>query len=53
MDGRLKLTAEVKVEIVERYLQGESPSRLSQIYGFHVDSLKEWVGKYQENGIAG
>jgi len=53
MARRPKLTTKVKVEIVERYLQGESPGRLSQIYGFHVDSLREWVKKYQENGIAG
>jgi transposase len=53
MGRRPELTTEVKVEIVERYLQGESPSWLSKRYGFHVDSLKEWVKKYQENGVAG
>lgn len=53
MGRRPKLTTEVKVEIVERYLQGESPSQLSQAYGFHVDYLRVWVKKYQENGAAG
>lgn len=53
MGRRPKLTTEVKVEIIERYLQGESPGRLSQIYGFHTNSLGEWVKKYQKNGIAG
>lgn len=53
MSRRPKLTTDVKVEIVERYLQGESPSRLSQMYGFNVSSLKVWVKKYRKNGIAG
>lgn len=53
MGRRPKLTTEVKVEIIERYLQGESPGQLSQIYGFHTNSLGEWVKKYQKNGIAG
>lgn len=53
MGRRPKLTKEVKVEIVERYLQGESPSQLGQIYGFYPDSLKVWVKKYQKDGIAG
>jgi transposase len=53
MGRRPKLTTEVKVEIVERYLQGEGRSQLSHVYGFHVDSLRVWVKKYQENGVAG
>ena len=48
-----KLTKEVKLEVVERYLHGESSNRLSQIYGFHHGSLREWVKKYQKNGIDG
>lgn len=47
------LSKEVKVEIIERYLQGESPSRLGEMYGFHPDSLRVWVKKYQKDGIAG
>ncbi len=53
MGRRPKLTTDVKVEIVDRYLQGECPSQLSQIYGFNVDSLRTWAKKYQESGIAG
>ncbi len=53
MDRQTKLTKEIKVEIVQRYLHGESPSQLSRIYSFEVSSLRDWVKKYQENGIAG
>jgi transposase-like protein len=53
MSRRPKLPVEVKMEIVERYLQGEAPSRLCQIYGFHDETLRVWVKKYQENGVAG
>jgi len=53
MNQCLKLTKEVKLEIVERYLQGESSNCLSKIYGFHHGSLWEWVKKYQKNGIDG
>lgn len=48
-----KFTKEVKLEIVERYLHGESPSQLGQIYGFHAKSMRDWVKKYQKNGISG
>jgi transposase-like protein len=53
MAGRPTLTTEVKVEIIERYYQGESPRQLSQEYGFNFKSLWAWVRKYQNNGIAG
>ncbi len=53
MGRRPSLTKELKIEIVERYLQGEGPSQLSQIFGFHPDSLRVWVKKYQKNGIVG
>ena len=53
MGRRPKLATDVKVEIVERYLQGEGRIRLSQIYGFYPRSLNVWVKKYQNNGIAG
>jgi transposase-like protein len=53
MGRQPKLTEEVKVKIIERYFQGESPSRLEQIYGFESSSLRVWVKKYQKDGIAG
>lgn len=53
MGRRAMFTKELKAEIVERYLHGEGPSQLGQIYGFHPDSLRVWRKKYQKNGIIG
>ena len=53
MGRRPKFTKEVKVEIIQRYLDGESPSQLRQIYRFAISSFREWVRKYRKSGIEG
>lgn len=53
MGRKPKFAEETKVEIVERYLKGESTSHLISLFGIHKSTLQVWIKKYEKSGIAG
>jgi transposase len=48
-----KFSREIKLDIVQRYLQGEKPCLLIKIFGCSETALNGWAKKYQRHGIAG
>ncbi len=48
-----KFTQETKMEIIQRYLNGERLCQLRQTYGFATSSLRSWLKKYRKKGMAG
>ena len=47
------LSPKVKEKIIKRYLNGESPMKLSKKYNFTRQHFYVWLKKYQENGLDG
>ncbi|MFA7078483.1 MAG: helix-turn-helix domain-containing protein, partial [Syntrophomonas sp.] len=45
-----KLTTEVKIELLEQYFAGGSPSKLSEEYGINVRTIEQWANRYREYG---
>lgn len=50
MGRRLKLTAEVKFKLLERYFAGESPSKLAYEYSVSITSIELWGNRYRKYG---
>ena len=51
--GRLKFTAEKKVEIIETFRRGEiSWSQLNAVYGINPNTIYKWISRYEANGVA-
>ena len=53
MGRKLKYSKELKLEVVKRYLKGESPSALAHEYGLSKSSYKKvfrWVRRYEALG---
>lgn len=51
--GRLKFTAEKKVEIIRAYQSGEiSKSQLKAVYGMYPSEIYRWISKYEAHGKA-
>ena len=49
-----KYSAELKIEIVEKYLSGKcSYAELSMEYGISAWSLRQWTKRYCEQGVSG
>ena len=52
--GKLRYSAELKIEAVKKYLSGEgSYDELARDYGTSGWSLRQWTKRYQEQGTAG
>ena len=47
------LSPKVKEKIIKKYLNGESPMKLSKKYNFTRQHFYVWLKKYQENGLDG
>ena len=47
------LSVKTKEKIIKRYLNGESPMKLSKEYDFTRQHFYVWLKRYQENGIDG
>lgn len=47
-----KLSAEIKVEIRERYLNGESSSVLADIWIIHERTIQRWTNMYRSQGAS-
>jgi len=45
-----KLTTEVKLELLEQYFAGGSPSKLSEEYGINVRTIEQWANRYRKYG---
>ena len=51
--GRLKFTAERKIETIRAYQSGEiSKSQLKAVYGMSPNRIYEWIAKYEIHGKA-
>ena len=51
--GRLKFTAEKKIEIIKAYQSGEiSKSQLKSVYGMYPSEIYRWISKYEAHGYA-
>ena len=53
MGRKAKYSKEIKLEIVKRYLKGESAISLANEYGMSYNMRREimiWVRKYESNG---
>lgn len=46
-------TAQTKLEVVQRYLAGESPSALGREYSIRPTLVHQWVTEYERRGVAG
>lgn len=46
-------TVEEKMEILDRYFNGETAVKLENEYGLSPNYLYKWIKIYQENGIDG
>ncbi len=54
MSGRKIYSAELKLEIVERYLKGNiGIKRLAEKYHVSFSDVQKWRDAYQEHGVAG
>lgn len=54
MSGRKIYSAELKLEIVERYLKGDiGIKRLAEEYHVSFGDIQKWRDAYQEHGVAG
>ena len=52
--GRLRYSAELKIEVVKKYLSGEgSYDKLARDYGTSEWSLRQWTKRYREQGTVG
>lgn len=52
MGRKSKLSAEIKVEICERYLNGESSSALADIWNIHERTIQRWTNMYRAQGAS-
>ena len=52
MGRKSKLSAEIKVEICERYLNGESSSALADIWNIHKRTIQRWANMYRTQGAS-
>ena len=51
--GRLKFTADKKVEIIEAYKSGRvAKSQLRAVYGINPNTVYKWIPLYEANGVA-
>ena len=50
MGRKPKLSTEVKIELLEQYFSGGSPSKLSAEYGINVRTIEQWANRYREYG---
>lgn len=49
--GRLKFSAEKKIEIIKAYQSGEvSKSQLREVYGMSPGEIYRWISKYEAHG---
>ncbi|MCI8293509.1 MAG: transposase, partial [Hespellia sp.] len=54
MSGRKIYSAELKLEIVQRYLKGDiGIKKLAQEYHVTFGDIQKWRDAYQEHGVAG
>ena len=52
--GKLKFTAEKKVEIIEAFQSGKiAKSQLREVYGMYPSEIYRWISKYEAHGVAG
>ena len=52
MGRKPKLSAEIKAEICERYLNGESSSALADIWNIHERTIQRWANIYRSQGAS-
>ena len=52
MGRKPKLSAEIKAEICERYLNGESSSALADIWNIHEETIQRWINMYRSQGAS-
>lgn len=52
MGRKPKLSAEIKAEICERYLNGESSSALADIWNIHERTAQRWANIYRSQGAS-
>ena len=52
MGRKPKLSAEIKAEICERYLNGESSSALADIWSIHERTIQRWANIYRSQGAS-
>ena len=52
MGRKPELFAEIKVEICERYLNGESSSALADIWNIHERTIQRWINMYRSQGAS-
>lgn len=52
MGRKPKLSAEIKAEICERYLNGESSSSLADIWNIHGRTIQRWANMYRSQGTS-
>ena len=52
MGRKPKLSAEIKAEICERYLNGESSSALADIWNIHERTIQRWINMYRSQGAS-
>lgn len=51
--GRLKFTAEKKIEIIDAFQRGEVAwSQLKDVYGMNPNTIYKWISRYEANGVA-
>jgi transposase-like protein len=50
MGRKPRLSVELKIELLERYLSGESQSKLAEEYRVHVRTIEQWGNKYRVYG---
>ena len=54
MSIKKKYTLELKLEIVERHINGYMGcTRLSKEYSIHETNIMKWVNQYKEHGVGG
>ena len=53
MSKRSKLSTEEKLKVVERYLNGESPTKLASEFKLNDETIRLWTKKYETFEISG
>ena len=53
MEGRTGFPISTRLEVVRRYLDGESKAKLCREYGVNKESVRVWVEKLRKDNVAG